>query len=91
MQENNNTVQFHEEELDPMPASRKGKPKKPSGLTGLLIASGVVKEKRQADMVLLGVAVLFFFATAIVLFVGNRDNAGPLPSPPTPEQLQNEL
>ena len=69
-------VQFTEEATL---TSRPALANKGSGMAGWIVRQGWVKDQAQAEYLLIGIIVVAFATTALVLFFGM---AGPNPAPP---------
>lgn len=69
-------VQFAEEATL---ASRPVLTNKGSGMAGWMVRAGWAKDQKQAEYLLIGIIVVAFATTALVLFFGM---AGPRPLPP---------
>jgi hypothetical protein len=73
-------VTFQEEQG--FPASHPTSPQKSTGLIGLVLKTGLAKTEKEANVILIIIAVCALAATVFVLM------SGPRSSGPTPEDLQ---
>ncbi|HEY0010606.1 MAG TPA: hypothetical protein VGB97_01675 [Candidatus Paceibacterota bacterium] len=70
-------VSFNESEY----ARREAHPSSKSGLSSLVIRTGIVKTEAAAQKVLLAVAVLAIVATVLILISAGNNTAPPQPLP----------